>query len=138
MFHSFFVQFVSGRFKIIYIARVCLQISHGSSRNGLRMRTRQRIRERSITVTIYFCCAFYSLRKLQLSVGNVSQNTTYNAAQNTNFPKHCCAKYRILCCAKYKLSLKLLRKIQKMMLRLDCANYRCCANYNKPPQPSIL
>ena len=70
--------------------------------------------------------------------------------QNTENVRSCYANYNLKCCAKYSFSEKLLRKIQKLllrkiqifqkllckiqdrMLRLLCANYKCCAKYNKP------
>ena len=54
------------------------------------------------------------LRKIQIFPKNVVQNTGNFVAQNTDFSKNCSAKY------------------SKKLLRLCCANYKCCAKYNKP------
>ena len=81
---------------------------------------------------IQFCCAFCSLRKTQERLGNVSQKTIENTTQNTVKRRKICAKYKKCCYVKYNVPWKLLRKIQDRMLRLHCANYSCCANYNKP------
>ena len=54
------------------------------------------------------------LRKIQIVLKIVAQNTEYFVTQSTNYFKNCYAKY------------------SKDLLPLCCAKYRCCANYNKP------
>ena len=81
------------------------------------------------TALFDFCSAKYSSANY---IFDVISMLILQFSQNTSNVLFCYAKYSLKCCAKYRFLHKLLRKIQGRMLRVDCANYRDFAKYNKP------
>ena len=98
------------------------------------------------TIFDFYCTKYsfanYSFAEILLHILQFPQNTENVRLSYAKYSMTCCTNYSFseillrdiqeFCCAKYSFVQKLLRKIQDWILRLVYANYRCCANYNKP------